>query len=47
MGKTRYVIQATKVPTFYSSYSKWNTIGNKFKVSYIYTEKKGRNGKSD
>ena len=40
MAKMRYIAQATKVPEFYSSYSKWNTIGSKFKVSYIYREKK-------
>ena len=34
-------VSITHMPKFCSSYPKWNTVGNKYKFSYIYIEKKG------
>ena len=47
MASNDYTIQSTILPVFYSSYSRWNTVGSKIKVNYIYKEEKGINGKGD
>jgi hypothetical protein len=34
-----YSITASAIPKFYSNYLKWNTLGNNYKVIYIYKQK--------